>query len=206
MVINKEYYFDDSEHIQKNRTKKKQIILLNTSCTKDEYFTKIKTRFNGKYNRLPCFFISKDGEIHQHFNPNYYSKLMEQQQIEKHSITIAVENVGWLFKDSLNGKMITWSGNEYTGDFIEVPWRNKRYWATYTDEQYAKLAELVDYLCIEYNIIKDFIGNNIVINKPNTYRGVLNRSNYSKNYYDLSPAMDFKKLNELINKEYEHKL
>ena len=59
---------------------------------------------------------------------------------------------------------------------------------------------------IEYNIIKDFIGNNIVINKPNTYRGVLNRSNYSKNYYDLSPAMDFKKLNELINKEYEHKL
>lgn len=206
MVINKEYYFDDAEHIQKNRTKKKQIILLNTSCTKDEYFTKIKTRFNGKYNRLPCFFISQDGEIHQHFNPNYYSKLMEQQQIEKHSITIAVENVGWLFKDSLNGKMITWSGNEYAGDFIEVPWRNKRYWATYTDEQYTKLAELVDYLCIEYNIIKDFIGNNIVINKPNTYRGVLNRSNYSKNYYDLSPAMDFKKLNELINKEYEHKL
>lgn len=206
MVINKEYYFDDTEHIQKNRTKKKQIILLNTSCTKDEYFTKIKTRFNGKYNRLPCFFISQDGETHQHFNPVYYSKLMEPQQIEKHSITIAVENVGWLFKDSLNGKMITWSGNEYTGDFIEVHWRNKKYWATYTDEQYAKLAELVDYLCIEYNIIKDFIGNNIVINKPNSYRGVLNRSNYSKNYYDLSPAMDFKKLNELINKEYEHKL
>lgn len=206
MIINKEYYFDDAEHIQKNRTKKKQIILLNTSCTKDEYFTKIKTRFNGKYNRLPCFFISRDGEIHQHFNPVYYSKLMEHQQIEKHSITIAVENVGWLFRDSLNGKMITWSGNEYGGDFIEVSWRNKRYWATYTDDQYSKLAELIDYLCIEYNIIKDFIGNNIVINKPNTYRGVLNRSNYSKNYYDLSPAIDFKKLNELINKEYEHKL
>lgn len=200
MVTNKEYYFDDSEHIQKNRTKKKQIILTHSSCTIDEYLIKIKTRHNGKYNRMPCFFISQSGEIYQHFNPVYYNKMMEQQQIEKHSITISLENVGWLFKDSLNGKLTTWKGSEYTGDFIEVPWRNKKYWATYTEEQYTKLAELIDYLCIEHNIIKDFIGNNIVMNKPNNYRGILNRANYSKNYYDLSPATDFKKLKELIDK------
>jgi hypothetical protein len=206
MVINKEYYFDDVEHVQKNRTKKKQIILLNTSCEKDDYFKKIKTRYNGKYNRLPCFFISRTGEVYQHFNPIYYSKLMEGHQIEKHSITIALENVGWLFNDTLNNKVLTWSGSEYSGEIIEIPWRNKKYWATYTDEQYTKLAEIIDYLCIKHNIIKDFIGNNVVINKANNYRGVLNRSNYSKNYYDLSPAMDFKKLNELINKEYEHEL
>ena len=53
MVINKEYYFDDIEHIQKNRTKKKQIILLNTSCEKDDYFKKIKTKENYfHYNSL----------------------------------------------------------------------------------------------------------------------------------------------------------
>lgn len=205
MLINKEYYFDDAEHIQKNRTKKKQIILINSSCTLDEYLTKIKTRFNGKYNRLPCFFITQTGEIYQHFNPVYYSKLMEPQQIEKHSITIALENVGWLYRDSLTGKLTNWKGLDYSGEYVEIPWRNKKYWATYSEDQYTKLAELIDYLCIEHNIIKDFIGNNIVVNKPNNYRGILNRSNYSKNYYDLSPATDFKKLNELINKEYEHK-
>lgn len=205
MLINKEYYFDDSNHIQKNRTKKKQIILLNSGCSLDEHLTKIKTRFNGKYDRLPCFFISQTGEIYQHYNPIYYSLLMEGHQIEKHSITITLENVGWLFKDSLTGKFTNWKGVEYTGELVEVPWRNKKYWATYSNEQYEKLAELIDYLCIQHNIIKEFIGNNIVVNKANNYRGILNRSNYSKNYYDLSPAADFKKLNELIEKEYEHK-
>jgi hypothetical protein len=68
----------------------------------------------------------------------------------------------------------------------------------------VKLAELIDYLCIEHNIIKDFIGNNIIVNKPNTHRGIMNRSNYTKNYHDLSPAADFKTINELINKEYKH--
>ena len=204
MLINKEYYFDDTEHIQKNRTKKKQIILLNSSCVLDEYLTKLRTRFNGKYNRLPCFFITQTGEIYQHFNPVYYSKLMEPQQIEKHSITIALENVGWLYRDSLTGKLTTWKGVEYSGEYVEIPWRNKKYWATYSEDQYTKLAELIDYLCIEYSIIKDFIGNNIVINKPNYQKGILNRSNYTKNNYDLSPAADFKKINELINKEYKH--
>lgn len=205
MLINKKYYFDDTDHIQKNRTKKKQIILLNSSCSSDEYFIKIKTRFNGKYNRLPCFFITQSGEVYQHFNPVYYSKLMEPQKIEKHSITIALENIGWLHKDFLTGKLTSWKGVEYHGEYVEIPWRNKKYWASYSEEQYTKLAELIDYLCIEHNIIKDFIGNNIVMNKPNNYKGILNRGNYSKNYYDLSPATDFKKLNELINREYEHK-
>jgi frataxin-like iron-binding protein CyaY len=122
---------------------------------------------------------------------------MEEHQIEKHCITIALENVGWLFKDSLTGKFTTWKGVEYSGDVIEIPWRNKKYWSTYSDDQYTKLAELIDYLCIQHNIIKEFIGNNIVVNKPNNYKGILNRSNYTKNYYDLSPAADFKKLNEL---------
>lgn len=206
MVTNKDYYFDDSDHIQKNRTKKKQIILTHSSCTIDEYLIKIKTRYNGKYNRMPCFFISQSGEVYQHFNPAYYNKLMDQQQIEKHSITIALENVGWLFKDTLNNKLTTWKGVEYSGDFVEIPWRNKRYWATYTEEQYIKLAKLIDYLCVEHNIIKDFIGNNILMNKPNNCTGILNRANYSKNYYDLSPATDFKKLKELIDKQDEHKL
>jgi len=178
MIVNKEYYFEGNENIQKNKTKKKQIILTHTSCTMDEYLTKIKTRYNGKYNRLPCFFISQNGEVYQHFDPKYYSLLMWEQQIEKNSITICLENVGWLSKDLALDKYFTWKGSEYFGDVVEIPWRNKRHWATYSEEQYTKLAELIDYLCIEYGIIKDFIGNNIVINKPITIKATMILNHY----------------------------
>ncbi len=198
MTINKNYYFNDSDHIQKNKTKKKQIVLINSMCTLDEHLVKIKTRYNGKYNRMPCFFISRTGEVYQHFDSNYYNLLMDEQKVEKQSIVISLENVGWLNKDHLNGQFITWKGTTYSEPIKEVPWRNKKYWAEYTDNQYDELVKLINYLCIEHSIVKEFIGNNVIIDKPNNFRGILNRSNYSKNYYDLSPAMDFKKLKELI--------
>jgi len=203
MEINKEYYFDDNDHVRRNKTKKKQIILINSSSTKEEYFTKIKTRYNGKYNRLPCFFISQDGEVYQHYNVNYYTKMMDEHGMEKNSVTICLENVGWLTKNMRGDKYLTWKGSVYEGEVIEVPWRNKRFWATYSDEQQVKLVELINYLCLEYDIIKDFIGSNVLVNKPNNYKGVINRSNYSKNYYDLSPAANFKKITNLINNENE---
>lgn len=198
MVINKDFYFNDSDHIQKSKTKKKQIVLINSLSTLEEHLIKIKTRYNGKYTNIPCFFVSKDGQIYQHFNSNYYSSLMNEQRVEKQVIIIALENVGWLYKDTLNGNFVTWKGSVYDGEVSEIPWRNKKYWAKYTDQQYSELVELINYLCIEHNITKEFVGNNVIIEKPNNYRGILNRSNYSKNYYDLSPAMDFKKLKELI--------
>ena len=198
MIINKDFYFNDEDHIKKSKTKKKQIVLINSSSTFDEYFVRIKTRYNGKYTKVPCFFVSREGEIYQHFNTDYYNELMIEQGVEKQVIVIALENVGWLFKDSLNGNFVTWSGNKYEDNVCEKPWRNKRYWAEYTEKQYTELAELIDYLCIKHNIIKEFVGNNVIIDKPHYYRGILNRSNYSKNYYDLSPAADFNKLKELI--------
>lgn len=203
MKINKEFYFNGPDNVQKSKTKKKQIVLINSLCTLDEHIVKIKTRYNGKYTKMPCFFVSKNGEIYQHFDPNNYNNLMDEQRVEKQVIVIALENVGWLYKDALSGNFITWKGTTYDGDVSEVPWRNKKYWANYTDEQYDELVELINYLCIEHNIIKEFVGNNVIIEKPNNYRGILNRSNYSKNYYDLSPAMNFKKLKELIEKENE---
>lgn len=200
MIINKEYYFDDKDYIKKTRANKKQIVLINTSCTLEEHITKIGTRYNGKYDRIPCFFISRDGNVYQHFSVKSYNKLMSEYNIEKNVITIAVENVGWLYKDTLTGDMVDWKGSKYIDGIIEIPWRGKKYWATYPEIQYTKLAELVDYLCKEYGVVKEFIGTNIVVDKPNYFKGIVNRSNYSKNYYDLSPAVDFKKLTKLINK------
>jgi hypothetical protein len=62
------------------------------------------------------------------------------------------------------------------------------------------LTELIDYLCLEYSINKNFIGDNVTTHKPINYKGILNRSNFSKNHYDLTPAFNFEKLTEIINK------
>ena len=126
MVINKDFYFNDSDHIQKSKTKKKQIVLINSLSTLEEHLIKIKTRYNGKYTNIPCFFVSKDGQIYQHFNSNYYSSLMNEQRVEKQVIVIALENVGWLYKDTLNGNFVTWKGSVYDGEVTGIPWRNKK--------------------------------------------------------------------------------
>lgn len=203
MEINKEYYFDTKEHIKKTKSNKKQIILTNTSCTFDEYITKIKTRYNGKYTNIPCFFISNDGVIYQHYRVGAYSDLMSDYGVEKNSIIISLENVGWLHKDTLTGNVVDWKGSTYSGGFIEKSWRGKKLWSNYKDIQYTKLVELTDYLCLTHGVNREFIGTNIEIENPKKYKGILTRSNYSKNYYDLSPSFDFKKVSELINNSYE---
>jgi len=197
--LNKDYYFTGDTHIKKTRVKKKQIILLNTGCNFDDHITKITNRFNGKYTKLPTFTIDNSGNIFQHYDPLYYTDIIDNEDVNKQSIIIAVENVGWLNYDEKTNQYEDWSGAKYQSDILEKPWRLKKYWSTYTNEQYLALIELINYLCIEYSIDKKFVGSNIIINKPNKINGILTRSNFSKNHHDLTPAFDFEKLTELIN-------
>ena len=150
MEINKEYYFDTNQHIKKTKANKKQIILTNTLCTFDEYITKIKTRYNGKYTNMPCFFISKEGVVYQHYRVTAYNDLMSEYDIEKNAITISLENLGWLHRDMLTGNIVDWKGSIHSGELIEKSWRGKKLWSKYEDIQYTKLVELIDYLCLTH--------------------------------------------------------
>lgn len=195
--INKDYYFNNI--IKKNKSKKKQIILLNTEVPIANFLTKISTRYNKNYTKIPTFTIARDGKIFQHYNPTFSSELFTDPNINKQSITIALENVGWLNYNKATNKYIDWRDDIYDGEVINKPWRGKKLWADYTDTQFFVLIKLIDYLCIEHSIEKYFIGNNVIIKNPIAFKGILNRSNYFKNYYDLTPAFDFEKLTENIN-------
>ena len=197
--LNKEYYFTVQKVIQKTRCKKKQIILINTSCSIDEHLVKLTNRYNKKYTKIPAFTVGKLGQIYQHYDPSNYTQIIDNQELNKQSIVIAVENIGWLNYNEEINQYSDWRGFTYSENVIEKQWRLKKYWADYTNEQYLALIELIDYLCIEYSIDKKFVGSNIVINRPNNFNGVLTRSNFSKNHYDLTPAFDFEKLTDLIN-------
>jgi hypothetical protein len=198
--LNRDHFFDTHKHIQKNRTKKKQIVLINTGCSIDDYITRINLRYNKQYKKIPTFTIARSGAIYQHYDPINTSQILDNQDFDKQSIVIALENIGWLqYNEDLN-TYIDWKGTTYHEPIIEKLWRSKKYWAQYTEEQFLILTELIDYLCLEYSINKNFIGNNVTTHKPINYKGILNRSNFSKNHYDLTPAFNFEKLTEIINK------
>lgn len=178
---------------------KTQIILCNTGADLDDHLIKLKNRFNGKYNRIPHFTISETGKIHQHIPTDSYTKFIGFDEVDQQAIIVTLENPGWLSYNLKMNQFYDWKGNEYYGEHIERSWRNKRFWATYKKEQVESLSELLNYLCRECSIEKDFTGNNVTMAKARAHKGILCRSNYNKYYYDLSPAMDYEYIkNNLI--------
>lgn len=170
---------------------KKQIILCNTNCNLEHHLMKLKYRYNGKYNKIPHFTVSQSGEIFQHLSCDTHSNFFGYEEVDQQAIVITLENHGWLTHNLKMNQFYDWKGNEYDGDFVERNWRGKRFWATYKTEQLESLSVLLNYLCKEHSIEKEFTGNNVTMAKARTFNGILCRSNYNKYYYDLSPAMDF---------------
>ena len=48
---------------------KKQIILCHTAREVNEYLTSLKFRFNGKYDKIPHYVITRDGKVLQLLDP-----------------------------------------------------------------------------------------------------------------------------------------
>lgn len=199
MEINKTVVVD-SDGVSLIPCNKDKIILTNTNANLSDHFAKIKYRINGKYDKAPAFTIAADGTIYQHFDPEKYTNFMGDDSIDKPAIIVSLENVGFLRKDETDGSYYDWRGYQYKGRVLEKSWREKKYWAKYTNKQTTALIELIEYLCIEYDIEKNFIGNNVSAHKPELFHGILNRSNFYFFRHDLSPAMDFDNLSKQINK------
>jgi hypothetical protein len=198
---NKEFYIENN-NIKEFNTPKEKIVLINTSLPIENHLNKMKLRYGGKYDKIPAFTIDREGVIYQHINPTHTSKILDNDSLDRQAIVIALENVGWVeFEDVLN-EYYDWRGVRYCGPVVEIPWRGKKYWAQYSAAQFPSLIELIDYLCKEHSINKRFIGNNVICSIKN-YKGVINRSNFSKLHFDLTPAFNFEILTKTINNVYE---
>ena len=60
---------------------------------------------------------------------------------------------------------------------------------------------MVDYLCDKFEIPKHCVGHNTFIDGIENFEGIAYRSNYDKENTDLSPAWDFKKFKNKIEKK-----
>jgi hypothetical protein len=181
--------------------KKKQIVLANTKRNLHDYISNLKYRLNGKFDRLPHFIISKSGEIIRTLPDKAYSNYFSKESVNKNSIVIVLENLGWLEKIPLSNKYINWINDIYIGEIYERKWRDYFFWEPYTDEQIKSCAELCVFLSSKYSINKRCVGHNTKVDGVERFEGITSKSNFDSKFTDLSPAFDFEKFLKYIENE-----
>ena len=203
MDIDKKTYKLDENNYYKKEFTKYQIVLGNSFSENLGHINGWRHRYGGDYKKTSTFTINRKGDILQHYNPQYYSDFLGNKRMDKKIISIIIENQGWLLKDLLKDKYIDWVGNIYNrkAKVIEKRWRGFFYWDPYTTKQIKSCLGLVDYLCEKYKIENKCIGHNTFIEGIDLFEGITYRSNYHKEYTDLSPAWDFNKFKNKIEEK-----
>jgi len=188
----------DVETIDKNslnvirvKSKKTQIFLYDTQRRLDDFINKIKYRRNGKYDDVPHFIVSKLGVVYQLLDVNYSSITFNDPKNDRKMIKVAIENLGWLNKNTINGVLNNWIGDPYRGEPYIRNWRNYYFWDTYTETQLKSVSELCEYLCEEYKIFKQVVPSQGYLENASNFRGIVCKSNFSSIYTDINPSFNF---------------
>ena len=181
--------------------KKKQIILCHTSREVEEYLTSLKFRWNGNFDRIPNYLISKNGEVLQLLGDTAHSNYFKEDNLNRNSVIISLENLGWLEKKPLTNHYINWNGSIYKGQVFEKKWRDFFFWQPYTTSQIESLAKLCMRLTEELHIEKRCIGHNTKVDGINHYEGIVVRSNFNQIFTDLNPSFNFETFEKLLENE-----
>ena len=180
---------------------KKQIILCHTSREVDKYLTSLQFRYNGKYDKVPHFVITKEGEILQLLPELGYSNFFSKSELNKNSIFICFENLGWLEKKPLSQEYINWEGSIYNEKVYEKKWRDFFFWDPYTDKQVEQASKLCSQLIENLHLNKRCVGHNTKIDGIEKFEGVTSKSNYDQRFTDLNPSFKFENFIKLIENE-----
>ena len=181
--------------------KKHQIILTHTSRNINDYLQSLKFRFNGDFKRIPNYIITREGKIIQLLGNTEHSEYFKDLNINRNSIIISLENLGWLQKEPLTDHYINWIGDIYKGNVFEKKWRDYFFWQPYTEKQVLSTNSLCDKLLKEMKIKPQIVEHNTKIVGVEKFVGVVSKSNFGTNYTDLSPAFNFNELLKNIENE-----
>jgi N-acetyl-anhydromuramyl-L-alanine amidase AmpD len=177
---------------------KKQIILCHTSRDVEEYLTSLKFRYNKKYDKIPHFVISRTGKILQLLPENTFSNFFDFTYMNKNSVIICLENLGWMEKKPLTNHHINWKGSIYNEPPYEKKWRDYFFWQPYTETQIDNLGLLCKELFKSIKIKPHIVEHNIKISGIEKYCGIVTKSNFGVDYTDVSPAFKFNELDDAI--------
>ena len=179
--------------------KKKQIILCHTSREVEEYLTSLKVRYNSKYDKIPNYIVTKDGKILQLLPDEGHSNFFTESNLNRNSIIVCLENLGWLEKKPLTNYHINWKGSIYNQEVYEKKWRDFFFWEPYSEEQVKSTAELCSHLTEILKIKKRCIGHNTRFEGVEHFEGIVSKSNFDGKYTDLNPSFNFENFIKLID-------
>jgi N-acetyl-anhydromuramyl-L-alanine amidase AmpD len=180
---------------------KKQIILCHTSREVQEYLASLQFRYNSKYDKIPNYVVTRDGKVLHLLDDTSYSNFFSDSQINKNSVIICLENLGWLEKKPLTNYYINWKGSIYNQQVYEKKWRDFYFWHPYTDKQLETTAGLCKQIIKSLQIDKSCVGHNTKIEGIKKFEGISSRSNYDVIYTDLSPSFNFVNFIKLLENE-----
>ena len=180
---------------------KKQIILCHTSREVQEYLASLQFRYNSKYDKIPNYVVTRDGKVLQLLDDTSYSNFFSDSQINKNSVIICLENLGWLEKKPLTKYYLNWKGSIYNQQVYEKKWRDFYFWHPYTDKQLETTAGLCKQIMKSLQIDKSCVGHNTKIEGIKKFEGISSRSNYDVIYTDLSPSFNFVNFIKLLENE-----
>lgn len=181
--------------------KKKQIILCHTSREVGEYLTSLSFRYNGKYDKIPNYVITRRGKVLQLLPNTGHSNFFKDENVNRNSVIVCLENLGWLEKKPLKNHYINWKGSIYNEQVYEKKWRDFFFWQPYTTSQIESTAKLCSMLSEELQIEKRTIGHNTYIQGIEKYEGIVSKSNFDSTYTDLNPSFNFETFEKLLKNE-----
>jgi N-acetyl-anhydromuramyl-L-alanine amidase AmpD len=181
--------------------KKKQIILCHTSREVEEYLASLKFRYNGKFDRIPNYVITRDGKILQLLSDISHTNYFNNENINRNSIIICLENLGWLEKKPLTNSYINWKGSIYNEQVYEKKWRDYFFWEPYTTSQIQSTADLCNQLNKTLRIDNRCIGHNTKVVGIENFEGIVTKSNFDSDFTDLNPSFNFETFRKLLKNE-----
>jgi hypothetical protein len=181
--------------------KKKQIILCHTSREVGEYLSSLKFRYNGSFDRIPNYVVTKGGEILQLLSNDEHTNIFSEDNVNRNSVIISLENLGWLEKKPLTNYYINWKGSIYKQRAYEKKWRDYFFWEPYTASQLKSTAELCNQLIRTLRIENKCVGHNTKVDGIESYEGIVSKSNFNSKFTDLNPSFNFESFKKLLENE-----
>ena len=193
MVIDKDKYKLGINNYFNEVTKKSIIVIGNTFNVNMRHVNGWENRLFGRYKKTATFTINLKGEIYQHFDTDYYCNFLNDELLNKKTISILLENEGYLFKNIDKKNYITYMGDIYIreDDVFFKKWKGFHNWAPYSQEQLNSISELTKILCDEHDIEKNIMTHNTKINNIYDFKGVCYKSNLNNKYNEVNPCWFF---------------
>jgi hypothetical protein len=176
---------------KKKKYNKTQILLYDTKRRIDDFIKMLKYRREGKYEDIPHFCITKTGKIYKLIEPDYMTKTFGESSVDRKQIKIAIENLGWLNKNTIMGTYSNWINDIFRGEPHLRGWRGYFYWDTYSKEQLNALADLCLLLCAHYDIPYQSVPSSGFFENAKNFNGIVSKSNFSDIYTDINPSFNF---------------